>query len=174
MAGRTVSWFALKYAPTTPCRWPAKVVGSNPSSGSKLHTRAVRSLDAVSRKRESLDHSIVWILSKCAARSRCRTNGANSISPLVSVPGVEGVCQICRRLPTPTAKCRPDGENLREVTRPLKEKWWMAMRRWKLVRIARPVSSTVSRRFPRGDRSRRSMFVRCEKGRVYEVFLQEI
>lgn len=158
-------------AATTPCRCPASVVGSNPSSGSKLHTRAVKSLEAVRRKRESRDHSMFWTVSKCAARSRWRTNGANSISPLVSEPGVEGVCQICKRLPTPTAKWRPDGENFRADMRDLKEKWWMAMRRWKLVKIARPFWSTVNSRLPLGERSRRSILVRWEKGSVYEVLL---
>lgn len=118
----TASWVSEKYAPFTPWRCPAKVVGSNPSSGSKLHIRAVKSFEAVSKKRESLDHSRCSMESKCPAKSRCKTNGANSSSPLLSDPGVDGVCQNCNRLPTPTAKNRPDGENLSVDTRPLKEK----------------------------------------------------
>ena len=39
------------------------------------------------------------------------------------------------------------------------------------VRIARPFSSTERSRLPLGFSARRAMFVRCEKGRVYDLEL---
>lgn len=47
----------------------------------------------------------------------------------------------------------------------------MAIRRRKLVRMARPSSSTVRRRLPREVRSSRAMFLRWAKGRVQDLLL---
>lgn len=48
----------------------------------------------------------------------------------------------------------------------------MAIRRGRFVRIARPSSSTESKRFPLGFRARRCMFLRCANGRVCDLLLQ--
>lgn len=55
---------------------------------------------------------------------------------------------------------------------PLKEKWCKVTRRGKLVSIARPSSSTESRRFPRGFRAMRDIFLRWENGSVYDLSLE--
>ena len=50
----------------------------------------------------------------------------------------------------------------------------MAIRRWKLVSIARPSSSIESRRFPRGARAMRDIFLRWENGKVYDLLLKTL
>lgn len=92
--------------------------------------------------------------------------GANSNPPYVFESGVEGVCHTSIFLPMLAAKYRPHGENSRAVTAARKEKWYMAILRGKFVRIARPSSSTDSRRLPLGFRARRCMFFRWANGRV--------
>ena len=146
------------------------VVGSKPTSGSKLHIRAVKSFDAVRKNLESLDHSMLWTLSKCPVYVRCRTKGANSRSPSAT-SGVEGVRHTSIILPILAAKCLPEGAKARAVTSPRKEKWYRAIRRGTFVRIARPSSSTERRRFPRGLRASRIIFLRCANGRVYDLEL---
>lgn len=49
----TISWSAEKKAPTTVSLCPLKVVGVNPSTGSKLHTLAVKSFPVVTKNLES-------------------------------------------------------------------------------------------------------------------------
>jgi hypothetical protein len=166
----TVSWSAENHAPTTACLWPPSVVGTKPSSGSALHIREVRSLDVLKKNRESADHSMLVTLSKCPVYTLCLTNGANSSSPS-STSGVEGVCHNSIFRPIPTAKCRPEGANASAVTSPRSEKWYRAIRRGTFVRIARPSSSTESKRFPRGFNASRAIFLRCAKGRVCDFEL---
>ena len=101
-------------------------------------------------------------------------NGANSNSPSAFWSGVEGVYQTSICLPTPTAKCRPDGENARAVTGDLKEKWCKAILLGTFVKIARPSSSTVSSRLPRGVRPILAMFFRCANGRVCDLLLKNV
>jgi hypothetical protein len=100
--------------------------------------------------------------------------GANS-SPF-SEPAFDsrtgGVFQTSIKRPRPTAKWRPDGEKAKAVTVPWKEKWCKVIRRGKLVSIARPSSSTESRRFPRGVRAMRDIFLWWENGRVYDLLLE--
>jgi hypothetical protein len=62
--------------------------------------------------------------------------------------------------PSPTAKCRPDGENESAVTEDRKEKWYMDILRGTLVKIACPFSSMERRRLPRGVSPMRAMFLR--------------
>ena len=168
------SWSLENHAPSSPSRCPASVVGTNPSSGFKLHIRAVRSFAADRKKRESLDHSILWTVSWWPACRWCSTKGAKSRPSSSSAPGVEGVCHTSISLPIPTAKWRPEGENAKAETRRLKEKWCRGSLRGKLVRMAWPSSSTVRSRFPRGLRARQEILRRWEKGRVSDSFLRAL
>src|SRR6478736_9361256 len=118
-----VSWFSENQAPMTACLWPESTVGVKPSSGFKLHIRAVRSLEVVRKNRESLDHSIWLTVSKWPVCVWYRTKGANSSSPSAEASGVEGTCQTSILRPSPTAKWRPEGENESAVTEDRKEKW---------------------------------------------------
>lgn len=101
-------------------------------------------------------------------------NGANSNPPSVFESGVEGVCHSSIFLPMPAAKYRPHGENSRAVTAVRKEKWYMAILRGRFVRMARPSSSTESRRFPLGFNARRCMFFRWANGRVCDLLLRAL